>query len=122
MGNLLEWDTDIEKQENLDTYRGNTVYLKTISGHVAIYAHLESIPDEIVEGLRVVRGTTIGHVGGSAVPDKKYLYHLHFELALNPLNDYKAGKYTQTDVLLWPWYGKGKSVDWIREHDDSLFE
>ncbi|MBP7823576.1 M23 family metallopeptidase [Candidatus Gracilibacteria bacterium] len=122
MAHLHDGDSDIEKQENLDTYRGNTVYLKTVSGHVAIYAHLESIPEDMYEGKRVGQGTVLGHVGGSAVPDKKYLYHLHFELALNPLNDIKAGTFEHTDVLLWPWYGKGKSTNWVSEHDDSLFE
>ena len=58
----------------------------------------------------------------SAVPDKKYLYHLHFELAINPLDDKKAGQNTFSDVLLWPFWGKGKSADWIRANDDKLFE
>lgn len=31
MEHLHNGDSDIEKQENLDTYRGNTVYLKTVS-------------------------------------------------------------------------------------------
>lgn len=31
MEHLHSGDSDIEKQENLDTYRGNTVYLKTVS-------------------------------------------------------------------------------------------
>lgn len=46
----------------------------------------------------------MGHVGDSAVPDKKYLYHLHFELAMNPFRDEKAGTYTFENVLLWPFW------------------
>jgi murein DD-endopeptidase MepM/ murein hydrolase activator NlpD len=122
MDNLLEGDTDLEKQENLDVYRGNTVYIKTIGGHVGIYAHLDSIPASIEVGKRVKKGTILGHVGGSAVPDKKYLYHLHFELAMNPFDDKKAGNYTHDDVLLWPWFGKGKNTDWVRDNDESVFE
>ena len=47
MNHLQPGDTDLEEQENLDIYRGNTVYLKTRSGHVAIYAHLSNIPANI---------------------------------------------------------------------------
>jgi hypothetical protein len=46
----------------------------------------------------------VGHVGDSAVPDKKYLYHLHFEIAMNPFDDKKAGKHTFSDILLWPFW------------------
>ena len=122
MNHLQPGDTDLEEQENLDIYRGNTVYLKTRSGHVAIYAHLSNIPANIAVWKVVSRGEIVGHVGDSAVPDKKYLYHLHFELAINPLDDKKAGQNTFSDVLLWPFWGKGKSADWIRANDDKLFE
>lgn len=50
MNHLHEGGTELEKQENLDIYRGNTVYLKTIGGHVGIYAHLDAIPEDIVAG------------------------------------------------------------------------
>lgn len=122
MEHLLQGDTDLEKQENLDVYRGNTVYIKTIGGHVGIYAHLDSIPEEITVGKRVKKGTVLGHVGSSAVPDKKYLYHLHFELAMNPFDDTKAGTYSHDDILLWSWFGKGKNTDWVRDNDESIFE
>ena len=56
MNHLHPGETDLEEQENLDTYRGNTVYLKTRSGHVAIYAHLSNIPDDILIGQVVTRG------------------------------------------------------------------
>ncbi len=101
MKHLHTGDSELEQQENLDVYRGNTVYLKTLSGHVAIYAHLSDIPDDIRVGKEIPQGYIVGHVGDSAVPDKKYLYHLHFELAMNPLKDMKAGAHTFEDVLLW---------------------
>jgi murein DD-endopeptidase MepM/ murein hydrolase activator NlpD len=122
MKHLQPGHTDLEEQENLDVYRGNTVYLKTRSGHVAIYAHLSDIPSHITTGKSVNRGDILGHVGDSAVPDKKYLYHLHFELAMNPFIDEKAGQHTFSDVLLWPFWGKGKNAEWIRSNDDLLFE
>lgn len=122
MNHLHTGDSELEEQENLDVYRGNTVYLKTRSGHVAIYAHLQKIPDNIQEWQTVTKGQIVWHVGDSAVPDKKYLYHLHFELAMNPFIDERAGSYDFEDVLLWPFWWKGKSAEWIRTHDVGLFE
>lgn len=51
--------SELNKQMNLDVYRGNTVYLKTLSGHVAIYAHLMNIPDNIQIGIRVQKGDVV---------------------------------------------------------------
>jgi Peptidase family M23 len=53
MNHLHSGDSELEQQENLDIYRGNTVYLKTLSGHVAIYAHLSDIPTNIQVGKKV---------------------------------------------------------------------
>lgn len=106
MDHLADPTDELARQENLDVYRGNTVYLKTVSGHIAIYAHLEHIPDTLAVGQYVRSGTVLGEVGGSAVPDKKYLYHLHFELAMNPFFDAAAGTYGMSDYLVWPWWGK----------------
>lgn len=55
MDHLHPGISELEKQVNLDTYRGNTVYLKTLSGHVAIYAHLSDIPENIQIGTKVKR-------------------------------------------------------------------
>jgi hypothetical protein len=55
MEHLLPGQNELEEQENLDVYRGNTVYLKTRSGHVAIYAHLSNIPSNINIGKSVSR-------------------------------------------------------------------
>lgn len=122
MNNLFDPDTELARQENLDIYRGNTVYLKTLSGHIAIYAHMTDIPAKLAVGDYVAAGTIIGHVGDSAVPDKKYLYHLHFELWINPFEDEKAGTYTFEDYLMWPWFWKGKNTAWVKENDDSIFQ
>ncbi len=59
MNHLLSGKNELEEQENLDVYRGNTVYLKTRSGHVAIYAHLQKIPDNIQEGQTVTKGEVV---------------------------------------------------------------
>jgi len=55
MNHLHHGDSELEQQENLDVYRGNTVYLKTLSGHVAIYAHLSDIPTNIQVGKKVTQ-------------------------------------------------------------------
>lgn len=52
---LQRGTTELEQQENLDVYRGNTVYLKTLSGHVGIYAHLSDIPANIQVGKKVAK-------------------------------------------------------------------
>lgn len=56
------------------------------------------------------------------MPDKKYLYHLHFEIAMNPLIDKEAGTHSFEDVLLWPYWGKGRGTTWVANNDDALFE
>ncbi len=122
MDHLFLGHTELEKQKNLDTYRGNTVYIKTLSGHVAIYAHLRDIPKNISIWTRVTAGEVVGHVGDSAVPGKAYLYHLHFEIGINPFIDEKAGTYSYDDILLWPFWWQGKSATWVRDKDDSLFQ
>jgi murein DD-endopeptidase MepM/ murein hydrolase activator NlpD len=122
MDHLHDASSELGQQENLDIYRWNTVYLKTLSGHVAIYAHMADIPSKLEVGDYVAAGTIVWHVWDSAVPDKKYLYHLHFELAMNPFRDEKAGTYTFEDYLVWPWFGKGKSIAWVRENDNYLFQ
>ncbi len=55
MNNLHRGSSELEQQENLDIYRGNTVYLKTLSGHVGIYAHLSDIPSNIQIGTKVAK-------------------------------------------------------------------
>lgn len=122
MNHLHEGNSELELQENLEIFRGNTVYLKTVSWHVAIYAHLSDIPNNIQIGTRVSKWETLWRVWDSAVPSKKYLYHLHFEIALNPFHDETAGKYTFSDMLLWPFWWKNKSIQWVEKNDDNLFE
>jgi|GEM_PF-1513502 len=122
MDHFHDANSELGRQENLDIYRGNTVYLKTLSGHVAIYAHMAKIPSKLEVGDYVAAGTIVGHVGDSAVPDKRYLYHLHFELAMNPFKDERAGTYTFEDYLIWPWFGKGKTTAWVRDNDNNLFQ
>lgn len=55
MKHLNHGNSELEQQENLDIYRGNTVYLKTLSGHVAIYAHLSDIPTNIQVGKKIAQ-------------------------------------------------------------------
>lgn len=41
---------------------------------------------------------------------------------MNPMRDEQAGTHTFEDVLLWPFWGKGKSITWVRENGKNLFE
>lgn len=121
MNHLHDAGSELGRQENLDIYRWNTVYLKTLSGYIAIYCHMQDIPAKLKVGDFVAAGSIVGYVGDSAVPDKKYLYHLHFELGMNPFNDTKAGTYTFEDYLVWPYFGKWKTTAWVKENDNNLF-
>ena len=40
---------DVDKAHNLDIYRGNQVWLKTMKGEVVMYAHLDKIMDGLKE-------------------------------------------------------------------------
>lgn len=41
---------------------------------------------------------------------------------MNPFNEEKAGQNTFEDALLWPFWGKGKKMEWIKANDEYLFE
>lgn len=59
MNHLHDGKSDLELQENLEVFRGNTVYLKTLTGNVAIYAHLSEVPSHITVGSIVKRGDVL---------------------------------------------------------------
>lgn len=41
---------------------------------------------------------------------------------MNPFDEKKAGNNGFEDAIMWGFWGKGKSVDWIKNNDESLFE
>lgn len=86
---------------NLDIFRGNQVWLQTMDGNVTFYSHLSKISDDIVLGASVDKGTYLGNIGRSGVPDKNYKnLHLHFEIQQNPFReDGKNPNYL--DIMRW---------------------
>lgn len=71
------------------TLGGNIVWLHADHGVSYFYAHLDSYPQGLVHGQRVVRGQPIGYVGDTGNPAPG-AYHLHFGIypggstAVNP--------------------------------------
>jgi len=70
--------------EVIDLFRGRQVWVDHGKGVVTRYAHLEGIPPEIKEGVRVVQGQTVGLIGDSGTPESLSSpdteVHLHWEL------------------------------------------
>ena len=71
--------------ENL--FRGRQLWIDHGGGLTSRYAHLDSIPEEVVTGTQVLRGQVIGYTGNSGTSDGAYENrngnHLHFELYLH---------------------------------------
>lgn len=74
-------------EDILDGLRGKQVEIKHEDGIVTRYAHLNSIPEDIEEGVEVEKGQEIGGVGNTGTSDGvEGTYggaHLHFEIWLN---------------------------------------
>ncbi len=74
-----------------DELMGLTVTLAHENGLETVYSSLESVPDEIKEGVAVLQGQAIGAVGNSASSESSDGVHLHFEVKkdgknVNPQN------------------------------------
>lgn len=74
-----------------DELMGLTVTISHTDGLETIYSSLESVPDEIKEGVSVLQGQAIGAVGNSASSESSDGAHLHFEVKkdgknVNPQN------------------------------------
>ncbi|MDC0506148.1 M23 family metallopeptidase [Candidatus Gracilibacteria bacterium] len=113
--------SDQQKLENLDVLRGNQVWLKTMKGDYVFYSHLGDISVEV--GDVVFAGDPIGTIDVTGVPGDDYHdYHLHFPIHPNPYNSARAGSYKYSEIMSWPWYFKGKSVSYVREHQSDVFK
>ncbi len=119
-GNSLKRE-DMER--NLDILRGNQVWVKTMKGDVVMYNHLETITSDLKEWQFISRWMTLGTVWISGVPDATYEdSHLDFSIMENPYIAGKAWKYEPEEYMFWDWKMKGKSKDYILEHQYDLFE
>jgi len=119
-GNSL---TEEQKVKNLDILRWKQVWVKTSRWDIVLYSHLDDIYTHIVEWAVVRRGSPIGTIGATGVPDKNYTnYHLHFAIHKNPYNHSTAGTYGFDDYLHWDWYYKWLSLHEVLEKQSELFE
>jgi murein DD-endopeptidase MepM/ murein hydrolase activator NlpD len=118
-----KWLTREDMERNLDILRGNQIWIKTMKWEVVMYNHMESISTDLEEWSLIERGTIIGTTGVTWVPEHGYKdAHLDFSIRENPYLTEKAGKYEIEDYMYWNWKMKGKSVNYIMEHQNELFE
>lgn len=95
--------------KNLDIYRGNQVWILMADGRVAMYSHLNTISDDLETGAIVGRGTHLGVIGQTGVPEKNFKSpHVHLEIRVVPQRYEYAGtaKLVQ-DAMRWPYVSKG---------------
>lgn len=112
-----------EKLKNLDTLRWNQVWLKTTKGEVVFYSHLKDVYDTFAEGDMVKRGTPLGTIGVTWVPEVWYDdYHLHFAIHVNPYDRNLAGSYNLWDYMKWDWKFQWETFDYILQNQGELFE
>lgn len=115
--------SDLDKAKNLDIYRWNQVWLKTMKWDVVFYSHLTDISKNIKEWKIISKWDFIWTTGITWVPDKNYKdYHLHFTIHKNPYISTKAWKYTIDDYLLWDWYFKWESISYVLENQKRIFK
>ncbi|MDD2917095.1 MAG: M23 family metallopeptidase [Candidatus Gracilibacteria bacterium] len=111
-----------DKLRNLDIFRGNQVWLQSMDGNVTFYSHLSKISPDMVVGTIVDKGTYLGDIGMSGVPDKNYKdFHLHFEIQQNPFHeDMRNPNYL--DIMRWEYIGKGAGSASVHEKMKEIFE
>ena len=122
----LNWSnnlSNLEKAQNLDTYRWNQVWIKTMKWDIVFYSHLTEVSKYLQEWNFISKWDYVGTTGITGVPDKNYKdYHLHFTIHKNPYIPGNAWKYTINDYLLWDWYFKWDSAAYTIENQNKMFE
>jgi hypothetical protein len=114
--------TDDDKLTNLDIYRWNQVWLKTIDWNVTFYSHLSKIDSDIYIWKRVQAWEVLGYVWKSGIPDAEYTnYHLHFEIQLNPLNP-TTSWFTNLDIMRWSWFWKWEKLQQLLQNQSKAFK
>lgn len=118
---IKKWKLSFDdKLINLDIFKWNQVWLKTLDWNITIYAHLWHISDDIFEWKMVKAGVYLGNIDKTWVPDKEYKdYHLHFEMQQNPHIKDKIN--STLDILRWSWFWEWKKYDWIINEQNKLF-
>lgn len=112
-----------DKINNLDILRGNQIWLKTSKWDVVFYWHLNKVYENMKEWELVYKWQKLWTIGISGVPDKNYKdYHLDFSVQKNPYTKNKAWKYSFMDYMKWDWYFKWKSLKYVLENQNNIFE
>jgi len=112
-----------DKINNLDILRGNQIWLKTSKWDVVFYWHLNKVYENMREWELVYKWQKLWTIGISGVPDKNYKdYHLDFSVQKNPYTKNKAWKYSFMDYMKWDWYFKWKSLKYVLENQNNIFE
>lgn len=118
-----KWLTEEDKMRNLDIYRWNQVWIKTMKWELVMYAHLDKVVDTLVEWTMISRWDYVWNIWVTGVPEEWYNdFHLDFSVGENPFNQWKAWSYDIVDYMSWPWKFKGKSKDYIVEHQYDIFK
>lgn len=111
-----------DKMYNLDVFRWNQIWLKTLKWDIVFYSHLYSINPEIKEWMFISEWMNMWKIWITWVPDKAYSnYHLHFEIAKNPKNIDRVGTYTFEEMMNWDYVWKWLTNDQIFDLQDKLF-
>lgn len=115
------WDylTDLEKAENLDVLRWNQIWIKTMKWDVVFYSHLSEIYDNVEVGTILYKWEPVWKVWKSWVPGTYTDYHLHMPVQVNP---HTSKNYTFSDYIMWDWYFKWKSTQYVVENQANIFE
>lgn len=108
---------------NLDILRGNQVWLKTLKWEVVFYSHLESVDQNIRQGMLVKKSTPFGKMWVTGVPEVGYDdYHLHFSIMENPHDILRAGTYSFMDYMSWDWLTRWKTYNQVVQEQNNIFE
>ncbi len=114
--------TKEDKMRNLDIYRWNQIWIKTMKWELVMYAHLDKVVDSLKEWIIVSKWDYIGNIWVTWVPEEWYNdYHLDFSVSENPYNLWKVWSYDIVDYMSWPWKFKWKSKDYILENQNDIF-
>lgn len=124
LSNIRKWKklSEEDKMRNLDIYRWNQVWIKTMKWEVVMYAHLDKVVDSLREWTMIKKWDYVGNIWVTWVPEEWYDdYHLDFSVSENPFNLWKAWSYEIVDYMSWPWKFKWKWKDYVLQHQYDLF-
>ena len=110
-----------DKLTNLDIFRGNQIWFKTMDGNVTFYSHLSKIAQNITVGSVVDSGVMLGNIGTSGVPDRNYKdIHLHFEIQKNPHSSDEE-PLNNLAIMRWDYVGKGEAPRQVVAEENKIF-